>query len=119
MKSNALIKPVTIIAIFLAVLFAFGLRVQHPQAGLGNALGSAESSLVIVKQTTSVKSGDKIVAATNIGESPVLGIVATIENGSIEMLVEKGVARTTPEQVSGKLLVVIPFVGYLFNIVGL
>jgi hypothetical protein len=48
-----------------------------------------------------------------------LGIIASAEGGSLELILEKSVARTTPEDVSGKLVLVIPFVGYLLSVVGL
>lgn len=119
MSSDALKKPAIAIAIVAVVFFALGLRVEHPRAGLANAVGSAESSLVIVKKISEIKPGDKIVAGALVGKSPVLGMVATVENGSIELQIGNGIARSTPDRVSGKLVAVIPFVGYLFNAVGL
>jgi predicted ABC-type transport system involved in lysophospholipase L1 biosynthesis ATPase subunit len=119
MRSFNLKTTAIALAILIAVFFVFGLRVQHPRAGLGNAVGSAQSSLVIVKKVDEVKPGDKIVAGAQVGKSPVLGIVATIEKGSIELQIGSGIARSTQDRVAGKLLVVIPFVGLIFNAVGL
>lgn len=112
-------KPGAGVIILVLVLFLFGFRVEHPKAGLANAVGSAQSSIVIVKKADNYVSGDKIVAHTLVGETPVLGIVASVTDGSIELILERSVARTTPDQVSGKLLFVIPFVGTVLGWVGL
>jgi hypothetical protein len=116
---NRVKTPVAAILVLSFILFLFGFRLAHPQAGLSNALGSAQSSLAIVKKADAYKSGDKIVAQPQVGKSPVLGIIASAEGGSLELILENSVARTTPDKVSGKLVAVIPFIGYLFTVVGL
>lgn len=119
MAFNNLKKFLAGFVVVAVVLFVFGFRLAHPQIGLSNALGSAHSSLMIVKKADTYKSGDKVVAEAQVGKSPVLGIVAGTEDGSIELILENGVARSTPEKVKGKLLVVIPFLGTLVGFVGL
>lgn len=119
MNLKKLRTPLVALLIFVVVFMSLGFRFQHPKDGLSNALGSAESSIVIVRKVDEVKAGDKIVAAAKVGESPVLGIVASVKDGSIELFLEKGIARSTPDEVAGKLLIVIPFIGYLFNAFGL
>lgn len=116
---NKVKKPLAAALILVLVLFLFGFRIAHPKAGLSNALGSAQSSLVVVKKASIYKSGDKIVAQPQTGKSPVLGIIASAEGGSLELILENSVARTTPDKVAGKLIAVIPFIGYLFTVVGL
>jgi len=116
---NRVKKPLAALLILFLLLFLFGFRIAHPKDGLANALGSAQSSLVIVKKASVYKSGDKIVAQPQVGKSPVLGVIASAEGGSLELILEKSVARTTPEDVSGKLVLVIPFVGYLLSVFGL
>jgi len=116
---NRVKKPLAAFLVLALILFLFGFRLTHPQDGLSNALGSAKSSIAIVKKSSVYKSGDKIVAQPQVGKSPVLGIIASAEGGSLELILENSVARTTPEKVSGKLVLVIPFVGYLLSVVGL
>ena len=116
---NRVKKPLAIILVLSFILFLFGFRLAHPKAGLSNALGSAQSSIALVKKSDTYKSGDKVVAASQVGKSPVLGIIASAEGGSLELILENSVARTTSEKVSGKLVAVIPFVGYLLSAVGL
>jgi len=103
----------------LVILFALGFRIVHPQAGLSSAMGSAQSSVMIVKKADTYKSGDKIVAKAQVGKSPVLGIVAGTTDGSIELILDNGVARSTPDKVHGKLMIVIPFIGTVLGFVGL
>lgn len=112
-------KPVIAVLLSLLILSLFGFRIEHPKAGLANAVGSAQSSVVIVKKADKYVSGDKIVADAQVGVSPVLGIVAGVTEESIEVILDKGVARTTQEDVSGKLLFVIPFIGTVLSWVGL
>jgi hypothetical protein len=119
MSLNRFAKPLAVVIVASLVLFLFGFRLVHPQDGLSNALGSAQSSIAVVKKANLYKSGDKIVAEAQVGKSPVLGVIASAENGSLELILDNSVARTTPEKVSGKLVAVIPFVGYLFSAVGL
>jgi hypothetical protein len=103
----------------LVILFVLGFRIVHPQAGLSSAMGSAQSSVMIVKKADTYKSGDKIVAHAQVGKSPVLGIVAGTTDGSIELILDNGVARSTPDKVHGKLMIVIPFIGAVLGLVGL
>ncbi|MEN9680031.1 MAG: hypothetical protein RLZ57_1160 [Actinomycetota bacterium] len=119
MRSSNFKKSIGAIAIVALVLFIFGIRIEHPKAGLQNAIGSAQSSLVIVKKVNEIKPGMKIVAGTNVGKSPVLGIVASNKEGSIELHTGDGISRSTKDKVAGKLLMVIPFLGYPLNVIGL
>ena len=119
MSLNRVVKPLAAVIVAALIFFLFGFRLVHPQAGLSSALGSAQSSLTIVKKADSYKAGDKIVAHAEVGVSPVLGIVAGNENNSLELILENGVARTTPGEVSGKLMIVIPFLGTVLGLVGL
>lgn len=119
MRSSKLTQILIALAAIAVLFFALGLRLEHPKTGLGNALGSAQSSLVVVKKISEVKPGDKIVVGAQVGKSPVLGIVASVKNGSIEMHVGNGIARSSQDKVAGKLLIVIPFLGLPLNAIGL
>lgn len=119
MTFNNLKKYLAGFVVLAVILFIFGFRLVHPQLGLSSALGSAQSSVMIVKKADTYKSGDKVVAKAEVGKSPVLGVIAGTTDGSIELILENGVARSTPEKVHGKLLVVIPFVGTILGVVGL
>ena len=51
--------------ILLAILFALGLRVDHPKSGLKNALGSASSSIAVYWHHSKISPGEKIVVLTD------------------------------------------------------
>ena len=113
-------KRITAVLGVLVLLGLFGVRVGHPNSGLSTALGSASSSLVIYKADKSLETGDKIFGASLDPKlSPVLGEVA--EKGADYYTVQNGkfLEKVMKEETRGKMIVVIPFFGYLFNIVGL
>ena len=114
------VKRITAILGVVLLLGLFGVRVGHPNSGLSTALGSASSSVVIYKANKNLAAGDKIFGASQDPNlSPVLGEVA--EKGKDYYTVQNGkfLERITREDTRGKMIVVIPFFGYLFNIVGL
>ena len=114
------VKRITAILGVLVLLGVFGIRVGHPNSGLSTALGSASSSIVVYKTDKNLEVGDKIFGASlDKSLSPVLGEVA--EKGRDDYAVQNGtfLERMTTEDTRGKMIVVIPFIGYLFNIVGL
>jgi hypothetical protein len=114
------VKRITAVLGVLLLLGVFGIRVGHPNSGLSTALGSASSSVVIYKAGKNLEVGDKIFGASlDESLSPVLGEVA--EKGNDDYAVQNGkfLERMTKEDTRGKMIVVIPFFGYLLNIVGL
>ena len=112
-------KPTSIVVLILLLLFIFGFRIEHPKGGLKNAVGSASSSLVVVKRTNNIKAGDKIVIGVDGKTSPVLGIASGISDGIVAVQLDNGFQKGSINQVAGKLLIVIPFVGAIFSAVGL
>lgn len=111
--------PLIVIAV-LVVLFALGFRVQHPHSGFKTALGSASSSLVITRHSSTYGVGEKVIAASSSKElSPFLGSITAVNGTSYA--VANGVFNESVDasKISGKMVVVIPFFGYIFGIVGL
>jgi xanthosine utilization system XapX-like protein len=117
---SSLLKRLVPVVVIIALLGVLGIRVGHPHSGLSSALGSASSSVVIYKTTKDLSVGSKYFGANDVKElTPVLGLVSeagkdyyTIKNG-------KFLERVSKNQARGKMLVVIPFIGYLFSVVGL
>jgi len=111
----------TLIAVgALVLLYVLGFRIEHPQSGFKTALGSASSSIVLTQKSDSYGVGQKVVAASQSKElSPVLGQVTAVNGNSYS--VTNGVFLETVEgkNISGKMIVVLPFFGYLLNVVGL
>lgn len=111
-------KKLILAAIVVAILFAFGFRAGHPQAGLTSAMGSAKSGVVLYKASSDYKVGQKVVIIVDgIG----------LQTGLVSFVTDKGItvdapgSRNTvqPEEVQGKLLVVVPFIGTIFGLIGL
>ena len=113
-------KTSLIVAAILVALFALGFRVEHPHSGFKTALGSASSSAVITKKSDQYGVGDKVVAVSASKElSPLLGQVTSVSG--TDYSITNGVFLETVEgkKVNGKMIVVLPFIGYLFNLIGL
>lgn len=113
-------KRATAVLGVLALLFVLGIRVGHPHSGLSTALGSASSSLVIYKTSNELAVGEKIFGGSSDPKlSPVLGEVADVSSDFYTVKNGKFLEQVTKKEARGKMLVVIPFFGYLFNVVGL
>jgi len=113
-------KIPAIITAVLVVLLALGFRFEHPASGFKTALGSPASSVVITKKADAYAVGDKVVVNSASKElSPLLGQVTAVTDG--EYSVTNGVFLETisGENVKGKMIVVLPFLGYLLGVVGL
>ena len=110
-------KLIAVAAIFV-VLFAIGFRVVHPENGLESAMGSAKSSIVIYKSSSDYKVGHKVVVEV-AGQGKQTGIVKSASDGSVDVDTLAAFVRVKNEDVSGKLIIVIPFFGTLFGLVGL
>jgi hypothetical protein len=104
-----------LIAVVLVVIAGLsGLRVAHPNGGLSNALGPAHSGLAIYLKGDSVKVGQKVLyISQDAKHSPALGNISgvnpkyyDVENGKFLEGVDKPMIR-------GKLLVIVPFIGWL------
>jgi len=104
----------------LVVLFALGIRVGHPHDGLKNALGSAQSGLVIYQTKPALVVKEKVlVHVQDSAKDPVLAFVAANNGKTID--VQSGAAAFTVQssQVLGKLILVVPFLGSILGAVGL
>ena len=103
----------------LVILFAAGIRVAHPHDGLKNALGSAQSGLVVYQKNPSLTLQEKVlVKVEDPSISPLLAFVSA-NDGKI-LQVQSGTAAITVQtsQVYGKLILVIPFLGSVLSVIG-
>ena len=119
MSSSAKKITFSLVAI-LALLFALGFRVGHPQDGLKNALGSAKSGLVVYKNKPSFTVGSKVLVRLDPpAPSPLLAIVMGNKEGSVEIQAGTTIQVVKSNQVYGTLIGVIPFLGAILSFVGL
>ena len=114
-------KPLAITLVVIIAGFVLGFRIGHPHSGLRSALGSAESSIALYKHVGEPTIGTKVVVAVP-GEpknSPALGIVKTVSQGSVEVQFGNRVEVVGFKEIQGKLIAVVPFFGLLVGLIGL
>lgn len=106
------------LAAIIVVLFALGFRIVHPENGLSSAMGSAKSSVVIYKHSGEYAVGSKVVVEV-AGQGKQSGIVKSATKDAVDVDTRVAFVRVKQEDVLGKLIVVVPFFGTIFGIVGL
>lgn len=111
------IKLIALAAI-AAVLFTLGFRVIHPADGLSSAMGSAKSSVVLYKHSSSYAVGHKVVVEV-AGQGKQTGIIKSAADGTVDVDTRVAFVRVKQEDVLGKLILVVPFFGTILGIVGL
>ena len=118
--NSRVLKVISGVLVFLAILFAAGIRITHPHDGLKNALGSAQSGLVVYQKNPSLTLQEKvIVSIEDPAKSPILAFISA-NNGKTVDVQSGAVAFTVqPSQVYGKLILVIPFLGSVLSVIGL
>jgi len=107
------------LVLILVLSFALGIRVAHPKDGLGSAMGPAKSSLVVYKKGNSVVAGDRVISKVNGDLSPIFAVVSSTGGENVALQFETGFVSTTKDQIEGKMIIVIPFLGALAGIFGL
>jgi hypothetical protein len=111
-------KKLIALAAIVVVLFVLGFRVIHPENGLDSAMGSAKSSIVLYKPGGDYPVGTKVVVEV-AGQGKQSGIVKSATKDSVDVDTRAAFVRVKQSDVLGKLIVVIPFFGTIFGIVGL
>ncbi len=108
----------TVLALIVASSL-LGLRITHPHGGVTHALGGAESSLVVYRATKNMSAGDKaIVISGDKSISPVLGVVTAVTGDTYSTNNGTVTESITRDNVQGKVLFVIPFLGSVLGIIG-
>ena len=114
------IKVVGAVLLATALLFVLGFRVGHPQAGLTNALGSAESGLVVYQKAEMYSVGQKVIAKSGDQSlSPFLGEIAGVTGDRYDVGNGRFTESLTGADIKGKMVFVIPFLGVVLGWVGL
>lgn len=94
-----------------------GLKFAHPKSGASNALGSASSSIVVVKSFAQYNVGDSVVTdMPNNQPSPVVAIVAATSTRLILLSTDNGYLQVRSEALHGKVVAVLPFFGQIANL---
>lgn len=111
------IKLIALAAI-LVLLFTLGFRAVHPENGLQSAMGSAKSSIVVYKHSSQYAVGSKVVVEV-AGQGKQSGIVKSATAETVDVDTRVAFVRVKQADVLGKLIVVVPFFGTIFGLVGL
>ena len=118
--NSRLVKWIGGLMVLLAILFAAGIRVAHPHDGLKNALGSAQSGLVVYQKNPSLTLQEKvIVKIEDPAKSPLLAFVSANDGKTLQVQSGAAAIAVQSSQVYGKLILVIPFLGSILNVIGL
>ena len=118
--NSRILRPLILGFILLLILFGLGLRFDHPESGLRSALGPANSSIAVYWHGNSGDKGDKLVVSTGKpGQDPALVLVTGNAPGFIDIQSGQELQRIPLNQVHGKLLAIIPFIGFPLNLIGL
>ena len=113
-------RGIVFVAILGVILFALGLRVDHPKSGLRNALGSAESSVVIYWHQPKISVGERVLVVLDKSAlDPAVAIVNNVNSDSIDVSTTGAFNRVPNEKVKGSLIMVFPFIGTLLGVFGL
>lgn len=111
-------KIVVGILLVVVVFFVSGIRGAHPQSGMDHALGSAASSVAIYRVTSNFDMDDKVVVGLP-SNGPALGIVRGVFGDAYDVQIDAQLFRLNEQDIDGKMLVVIPFLGSLLGLLGL
>ena len=113
-------RGIVFTVILLVVLFALGLRIEHPKSGLKNALGSAQSSLAVYWHHSKLSVGEKVVVMGSVqSKNPMLAIVNNVSADSVDIQTDGAFERIPMKNVRGSLVMVFPFIGMLFDAIGM
>ena len=108
------------LALVLVIFFGLGFRLGHPQDGLKNALGSAKSGIVLYQTGADFKAGAKAMVRIDApNPSPIIAFIVSAEGDEVQIQSGTEVVTVKKEQVYGKLIAVIPFIGSILSVVGL
>lgn len=118
--TNSTKKVVFGVIAVIAILFVMGFRVGHAHDGLKNALGSAQSGLIIYKNVPSLVVGSKVLVKMEAPEkSPLLAFVMGNKAGTVEIQAGAKVQTVKSSQIYGTLIAIVPFLGSILSAVGL
>jgi hypothetical protein len=104
-------------AVFI-LLGPVGLKFAHPVGGASTALGQADSSIVVVKAQDKYVVGDSVISDLPQNQpSPVVAVIAAVSDRALLLSTGTGYMQIRPEQLHGKVVGVLPFIGQIANLI--
>lgn len=114
------VRSIAIVLVLAIVFMLLGLRVAHPKSGLKSAVGSAKSSLVIYKKADTFSPGQRLLVNTgDRNVDPVISIARTVSDKSVDAQTDRLLVQVPNEEVKGRIVALLPFLGGLFSAFGL
>jgi len=118
------VKKASAITIAIALVFA-GLigpgkmRIAHPQSGVATSLGSAQNSLIIIRQGVKGKVGEPVIASVADPKvSPVLAVVSAVADDQYLLATNTQQFQSSSRDIHGKVQFVIPYLGFFVTLIG-
>ena len=103
-------------ALAFVLIVPVGLKFTHPATGAGTALGEVNSSILVVKKDANLAVGNSVVVdLAGDKESPTVAIVAAVSDSALLLSTESGYEQVRLEQLHGKVVAVLPFIGEIAN----
>jgi hypothetical protein len=114
------LRSLIILLVVLLIISFFGYRFEHPKSGLSSGLGGANSTLALVHRSASYQNGEKVLVSFKGPEKvPALGIIRGVTQTDYIVQLDKTVVTVPRNQIVGHEILLLPFIGYIFSIVGL
>ena len=119
-KVSNVLRIMVFLLLIVGAISLTGLRIAHPHSGLQSALGPAKSSLVIYKKAAVVSVHGKVIVNTGDKKSdPALAIVNNVKGDDLDIQAGSNLVRVSiKKDLYGRLVIVIPFIGYIANLFG-
>lgn len=106
------VASVSVVVGTIIVLNVSGIAEFHrPDSGITTGLGPASSSIAVVNNSVDIVSSSTVLI--NRGEDSILAGVAEVGDGELVVFDESGQFTVSREDVQGRVLFVLPFLGYL------
>jgi hypothetical protein len=119
-----LVKPVgTLVATALGIILLIGpagIKFTLPEGGLSTSLSSAKNAVVIVRESDEYQIGDTVVASVIAPENPDYFANIAAQSDVEFVLTENNLYHSAlREEVKGKVVLVVPGIGFLLHKLGL
>ena len=109
----ATLITVVVIAAAGIAFYLSPLEIMHPTSGADIGFGPASSSLVVIVPVSDIQDGQMLVGEKEKGDL-VLGRVSAFGGKDVLLQTSNGYSQVADTAVKGSVILLIPFLGYLF-----
>ena len=108
-----------LVLIFAGLIGPGKMRIAHPQSGVASSLGSAQNSLIIIRQGVKGKVGEPVIVTVSDPKvSPVLAVVSAVADDQYLLATNTQQFQSTSRDIHGKVQFVIPYLGFFATLLG-